>query len=297
VSRFFPALDISWSTPPDDDAVDRLLATIDDDHPIALEARGDGVRIFFLSSGDRERAGIRAAAHHAGVACTPVDVPDEHWAERSQASLEPIEVGSLIVTPPWREPDVRHRRDRTGTPLLVVVIQPSMGFGTGHHATTRLCLNLMQRQSLMGARVLDVGTGSGVLAIAASKLGASDVVAIDSDPDALQSASVNIDLNSAGAVVRPRLADLGADGPGLAAAGGFDLVVANLTGAVLERYADVLAKLVAAGGSLIVSGCLAEEAASVEHAFQRMGLERSWREDADEWVALGFTSPTASTAR
>ena len=147
MSRFFPALDVSWSTPRDDDAVDRLLATIDDEHPIAVEMRDDGVRIFFPSSGDRERAGIRAGAHHAGVVCTPVDVPDEHWAERSQASLEPVEAGRLIVTPPWRQAEARNRRDRSGAPLLVVVIEPSMGFGTGHHATTRLCLNLMQRQS------------------------------------------------------------------------------------------------------------------------------------------------------
>lgn len=297
MSRFFPALDVSWSTPPDDDAVDRLLATIDDEHPIAVEARDDGVRIFFLSSGDRERAGIRAGAHHAGVVCTPVDVPDEHWAERSQASLEPVEAGCLIVTPPWREAEVRHRHDGPGALRFVVVIQPSMGFGTGHHATTRLCLELMQRQSLMGAHVLDVGTGSGVLAIAASKLGATDVVAIDSDPDALQSAAENIGLNSAEAVVQPRLADLGADGPSLAASGRFDLVVANLTGAVLERYADVLAELVAPGGSLIVSGCLTEEAAGVERAFETRGLRRSGRDHADEWVALVFTSPSAPTAR
>lgn len=297
MSRFFPALDVSWSTPPDDDAVDRLLATIDDDHPIAVETRDDGVRIFFHSGGDRERAGIRAGAHHAGVICTPIDVPDEHWAERSQASLEPVEAGGLIVTPPWREAEARNRRDRSGAPLVVVVIQPSMGFGTGHHATTRLCLTLMQRQSLMGARVLDVGTGSGVLAIAASKLGATDVVAIDSDPDALQSAAENIGLNRADAVVQPRLADLGVDGASLAASGRFDLVVANLTGAVLERHASVLADLVAPGGSLIVSGCLAEEAASAERAFENHGLERFWREAADEWVALGFTSPSASTAR
>jgi ribosomal protein L11 methyltransferase len=297
VSRFFPALDVSWSTPPDDDTVDRLLATIDDEHPIAVEARDDGVRIFFLSSGDRERAGLRAGAYHAGVVCTPVDVPDEHWAERSQASLEPVEVGRLIVTPPWREAEARNRRDRSGAPLLVVIIQPSMGFGTGHHATTRLCLNLMQRQSLMGARVLDVGTGSGVLAIAASMLGATDVVAIDFDPDALQSATENIGLNGAEAVVQPRLADLGVDGSSLAVPRGFDLVLANLTGAMLARYATVLSALAAPGGSVIVSGCLAEEAVSVERAFETSGVERSWREDAEEWVALAFTSPSATIAR
>ena len=297
MSRLFPALDVSWSSPPHDEAVERVLATIDDEHPIALEAHENSVRIFFLSSGDRERAGIRVAAHHAGVVCTPVDLPDDHWAERSQAALEPVEVGNLIVTPPWRELEARNRRDASGAPLLIVVIQPSMGFGTGHHATTRLCLNLMQRRSLMGARVLDVGTGSGVLAIAAWRLGATDVVAIDSDPDALQSATENIGLNHGEAVIQPQLADLAVVGRQLAATGLFDLVVANLTGAMLKRYAEVLADLLVPSGSLIVSGCLAEEAASVERAFETAELARARRDDADEWVALAFTSPSASTAR
>jgi ribosomal protein L11 methyltransferase len=135
-----------------------------------------------------------------------------------------------------------------------------------------------------------------VLAIAASMLGATDVVAIDSDPDALQSAAENIGLNGADAVVQARLADLGVEGSSLAASGRFDLVVANLTGAVLEQHATVLSALVAPGGSIIVSGCLVEEAASVEHVRDERGraiLARGCR-------GVGrarFTSPSASTAR
>ena len=297
MSRSFPALDVSWSGPPDDDAVERLLATIDDEHPVAVEPHDTGVRIFFLSSGDRERAGLRIAAYHERLVYTSIDVPDENWAERSQAALEPIEVGRLLITPPWHEAEARERHDGSGTPLLVVVIQPSMGFGTGHHATTRLCLSLMQRRSLLGARVLDVGTGSGVLAIAAWRLGATDVVAIDSDPDALQSAEDNISRNGGDVSVQARREDFATDGPQLTRSGRFDLVLANLTGAVLQRYADVLASLVAPGGSLIVSGCLKDEAAHVERAFASRGLATDVREDADEWTALSFTSPSASTTR
>jgi hypothetical protein len=106
-------------------------------HPIAVK-RARRRPHLFLSSGDRS-ARASARAYHAGVVCTPVDVPDEHWAERSQASLEPVEVGALIVTPPWRGPSAESTRS-VRRPAVVVVIQPSMGFGTGHHATTRLCL-------------------------------------------------------------------------------------------------------------------------------------------------------------
>jgi ribosomal protein L11 methyltransferase len=296
VSRFFPALDVSWNRPPNDDAVERVLATIDDEHPAALESHDDGVRIFFSSSGDRERASLRIAAYHEDVVCTSIDVPDENWAARSQAAVAPIEVGRLLITPPWHEAEARERRDGSGTPLLLVVIQPSMGFGTGHHATTRLCLRLMQRRSLMGARVIDVGTGSGVLAIAAWRLGATDVVAIDSDPDALQSAEDNIRRNGGETVVQARLAALGVEGDRLTADGRFDLVVANLTGAVLQKCAGVLASLVGPNGSVIVSGCLKDEAADVERAFAAAGLATVGREDADEWAALTLTSPSASTA-
>src|SRR5439155_10005917 len=141
-------------------------------------------------------------------------VADEDWARRSQADLRAIDVGGLIVAPPW---DSRHSKP-------VIVIEPSMGFGTGHHATTRLCLRLMQRRELRGARVIDVGTGSGVLALAAWKLGASDVVAVDNDPDALDNARANIARNGGAAAIDVVCDDLNA--LKLQAA---DVIVANLT--------------------------------------------------------------------
>jgi len=286
----YPALDVRGVDP------DVVLAAADDFGPTAAEDLPGGLSIFFSTPARRDEAAAAIQAAFPGALLARRDVDDEDWAQRSQANLTPITVGHITVAPPW------FVHEAVGGPQppaagITITILPSMGFGTGHHATTRLCLNLMQRQSLLGARVLDVGTGSGVLAIAASMLGATDVVAIDFDPDALQSATENIGLNGAEAVVQPRLADLGVDGSSLSVPRGFDLVLANLTGAVLARYATVLSALVAPGGSVIVSGCLAEEAVSVERAFEMSGVERSWREDAEEWVALAFTSPSATIAR
>ena len=141
------------------------------------------------------------------------------------------------------------------------MIDPSTGFGTGHHETTRLCLALLQSIELARPRVIDVGTGSGVLAIAAAKLGASSVVAFDEDPEALRNARENVARNEVATLVEIREADLASfDGQ---SAG---VVVANLTGAVIQKYAGRLKRLVEPGGALIVSGFTTSEAADIARA-------------------------------
>jgi len=164
-----------------------------------------------------------------------------------------------------------------------IVIQPSMGFGTGHHATTRRCLELMQHIDLTGAAVLDVGTGSGILAIAAAKLGATRVVGIDNDPDALTAAAENLERN--GANVTLANVDLSAS-PRLE---GFDLVVANLTGATLERFASALASALKPSGRLIISGFQTGEAPAVEHAFGALAFVRADHAVEEDWVALALS--------
>ena len=117
-------------------------------------------------------------------------------------------------------------------PNITIVIEPSRGFGTGHHQSTRLCLVLLQNRNLSGPRVMDVGTGSGVLAIAAAKLGAAFVAAIDNDPDAVENARENIAVNGVEKIVEAHVDDLTTTT--VAAA---DLVTANLTGTLLAQHA------------------------------------------------------------
>ena len=159
------------------------------------------------------------------------------------------------------------------------MIEPSTGFGTGHHETTRLCLLLMQRLDLRGARVLDIGTGSGVLALAAWKLGAGDVVAIDSDPDALDNARDNIARNGAAPsidIIRDDLESLRIQRA--------DVVLANLTGAVLVRYAEELRGLALDGGYFIFSGFAPEDLAVIRTAFA--GLQVIAEQSEGAWAAI-----------
>jgi ribosomal protein L11 methyltransferase len=158
-----------------------------------------------------------------------------------------------------------------------------MGFGTGHHATTRLCLELLQAIELAGRRVIDVGTGSGVLALAAFRLGASHVTAMDNDPDALQNARENIARNGAAGSIIVIEADLSA-----AFSDPADVVVANLTGAVLQRHAAALRRMLQPGGTLIVSGFGPDEMGGVLRALGAPDAE-SRREG--EWAAAMMQLP------
>jgi len=267
----YPAIEIAFRVPADPLLLDRLYAQLDDYAPVAIhddeeEARW---RVFFRTSASRDAA-LTAVAAETGVQASAIDVPDEDWARRSQENLRAIEAGGLVIAPPWDVP-------KGSAP--VIIIEPSTGFGTGHHATTRLCLRMLRRLELRGARVLDVGTGSAVLALAAWKLGAADVVAIDNDPDALENARSNIERNGAGPSIDVICDDLGSLRIQRA-----DVVLANLTGAVLVRYAAELRGLAVDGGYLILSGFAPQDAAVVLTAFKGLAvIEESVEAD---WAAL-----------
>jgi ribosomal protein L11 methyltransferase len=287
VARTYPALDLRWAAPPDPETVDRTLAAIDDDTPTAVEPLPDGIRVFFPSSSLRDRAGRRVTGMTPAPMCRSLDVSDDDWAARSQASLGPVTVGRIVVSPPWAR--------QSGSNPVEIVILPSMGFGTGHHASTRLCLRLLQAVSLAGKDAIDVGTGSGVLAIAAARLGAHSVLAIDADPDALASAAGNLRLNGLASCIelcQSNLLDW--DSP----QSSFDVVLANLTGGLLVRHAAALTRLGRADGLLIVSGFERFESDEVEAAFAARGWRGHQRLDEDNWTGLTLRStPTPPTTR
>lgn len=270
----YPALDIRRADP------ELVLAAVDDFSPTAVEDLPDGVSVFFTSAERRDAAQAALAVALPGAVLAPREVDDEDWAKRSQENLTPVQVGRLIVTPPWGVQSTLHPPAST----LQVVILPSMGFGTGHHATTRLCLDTLQAFQLNGARVLDVGTGSGVLALAAAALGASDALGIDFDPDAITNANENLELNPGLSGVRFEVVDVRD-----ALLPKADIVLANLTGAVLVQNAALLTSAVDTDGTLIVSGLQTHEYESVVSAF--VGGRIASEKEELGWMALAFNFP------
>ncbi len=277
--RLYPALIIRL-TDPAPSRVEVLLAILDDFQVTAVEDSDEDVCVYFTRPSERDAAAARLQAE-ADLSVTMADVPDDDWAARSQAAIGPVQVGGLIITPPWTADAARK-----GLSGRVIVIQPSMGFGTGHHQSTRLCLRLLQQQVIDGRSVIDVGTGSGVLAIAAAVLGAARVVGIDVDPDALLNARENLELNGLTDRVELLERDLSASREGVDR---FDLGLANLTGGLLCRDAGVLANLVAPGGALIASGFQAHEVAEVTAAFSDAGLRLAEQLEETSWVSAKFT--------
>ena len=270
-----PALDLRWRSGPDAEIlVDLLYLALDDLEPLAIHDHetADGWRVFFRNSAYRDAAAsaLRAAAGARELSIDSIDVADDNWAKRSQEALRAIRAGGIVVAPPW---DATDNADGT----VVIVIEPSMGFGTGHHETTRLCLELLQELELHGRRAIDAGTGSGVLAIAASKLGASAVVAFDEDPQALENARENVARNGVSSQVVVRELDLGSPAFDLQPAA---VVMANLTSGVLLKYARRLEGLVDADGVLLISGFAPEELPELVEAFGassvRSKVEGAW---------------------
>jgi ribosomal protein L11 methyltransferase len=212
----------------------------------------------------------RLAPEAASVSLTSDDLPPVDWEAGFRRHHRPVAVGrTLLVAPPWDVPAAPGRQ--------VLVIEPGMAFGTGQHATTRGCLEAIEaavaEETVRAA--LDVGTGSGVLAAALVRLGVPRVVALDTDAAVLPLARTNLARNGAGRALLFA-------GSAAAVRTRFDLVVANLLADALVREAPALARTVAPGGRLVLSGILDVQAAEVERAyptFRRLAThaEDAWR--------------------
>lgn len=243
--------------------------------PVAAEAAIAAAR---RSLGHLQAFGLRPIGELSVSA-----VHEEDWAAAWKAHFPVLRVGRrMVIRPTWR----RHR-SRPGD--VVLALDPGMAFGTGLHPTTRLCLAGIERWGdegiVAGARAIDVGCGSGILAIAAGLLGAASVLGVDTDPIAVEATLANARRNRLARRIGARTGSLPvAEGP-------FDLVLANLIASLLVDLAGELAAALRPGGRLLASGIFIDREPEVVAAFRAIGLVVRERTTEGDWVALDVERP------
>jgi ribosomal protein L11 methyltransferase len=217
----------------------------------------------------------RVSASGAGVEITVLSLSDRDWNSRWLESIRPVRIGGLFrVRQSWTAPDPSFRG-------FELVIDPKRAFGSGFHATTQLLIEWMELRPPVGMRVLDIGTGSGILSMAALRLGAVSALGIDNDPVAIECARENAAANGFGHELKLLVADAGEGLPG-----GFDLVLANLDRNTLLALRGHIPALLRQGGTVLISGLLAEDCEEISEAYAARGALVEGRRARDEWAAL-----------
>jgi len=254
------------------------------------EAAWEHSRVVALTAKDADHAAMLAQAWQAiGLASGPSytlrPVAEQDWVRLTQSQFEPMHIGkNLWVVPSWH--------DAPDPDALVLELDPGLAFGTGSHPTTRLCMEWLEAHPPSGLTVLDYGCGSGILAMVASKLGASEVIGIDIDPQAITSARFNTERNQCD--VSYFLPD---DFAAVDHMQSFDLVVANILANPLKVMAPMLSGRLKPGGHLILSGVLATQADEVVDAYAPF-LALTVPAEREGWVVLaGASRPASATSR
>jgi ribosomal protein L11 methyltransferase len=266
---------------------DALLALLTAESLGAWSKDGDdaGLLLYFADREAAERARrtargfvLRSGADLSQCEMTVLDIPDEHWLERYQAGLRPFPLASRFVVCPSGEGPLEGDR----IPIRLV---PGRAFGTGEHPTTRLCAESLERFVQSGDRWVDLGCGSGILAIVARFCGAAEVLAVDVDPDAIEVAREVLRTHRADDRIVLRRGGVEQ------LPGGRDGIVANILAPFFLEHAATLARSLRPGGTLIASGIDAESVDEVAAALEAEGLRTVERTALDDWRALALVLP------
>ncbi len=230
----------------------RVVALFPDEAPAREAADLLALQDFFAGC---ETVGVRPVA-------------DQDWVRLTQSQFAPVEITSTFwIVPSWHEPPAAAQQ--------IIRLDPGLAFGTGTHPTTRMCLRWIAQRDLSGQRVLDYGCGSGILAIGAAKFGASEIVAVDIDPAAVESTHINAANNHV--TLQAGLPDL--------AQGSFNVVLANILATPLKVLAPLLCSHVAAGGQLVLAGILERQAEELQEAYAPY-LALNVADTEDGWILM-----------
>jgi len=271
------------------EAVAEVLSRYAYEHGVVIESGPEGVTsgpvrvCAYLPIDDKvdaKQQHVRKALWHLGQ-IAPVPEPEFRpiaevdWSESWKKHMPVLQLGErIVIRPSWLE-----YVPQTGD--VVIQLDPGMAFGTGLHPTTQLCLQALERYLSTGADVLDLGTGTGILSIAAAKLGAKHILAVDNDPVAIQVARENVVQNQVSDFITLREGEL------VDASGKYDLVLVNiLARVILDMLDNGLVTRVRSGGLVIAAGLLEDQEADVISAFEREGLVLEDRQQIQDWVGL-----------
>ena len=257
-----------------------LLGLLDDPDVPGAWQEGRTIRLYWPShSWSTDHLSRLRQTLHRLVQADAEDIvvqsmPDQDWNRRWAESVKPLRIGKrIVVRPSWE-------RVPPEPGQIEIILDPKQAFGTGHHATTSLLLEWLEEERWEGRSVLDVGTGSGLLAMVALRLGAAHAVGIDHDATAVRCATEYAALNGFGAELTLRCGAFAADGP-------YDVVLANLDRRTLLDLAQPLAD--STRGKLLVSGLLVDQRGEIVSALAEAGLYSGRQCERDGWLALEFT--------
>ncbi len=271
-------------TVPAPDDTDTLVGDLADTGILGA-SEADGVLRLYWNKEDWNAGILKFVANllsGQGIECsedsvTVIPVPDRDWNALWARSVRPIRITErLVIRQTWNEVDLP-----PGT--IEIVIDPRRAFGTGFHPTTQLLLEWLEQAVSRGQRVLDVGTGSGILAMAALRFGAATALGIDNDPEAIACALENAQLNGFGDELQFRTVAVGS-----ADAGRFDVVLANLDRKTFLRFAAPIAAAIKPEGKLLISGIQDGDVADITRAFEAAACQVLARREKAEWIALEF---------
>jgi ribosomal protein L11 methyltransferase len=213
---------------------------------------------------------------------TVTERSEEDWASAWKEHYRPFRVSErFVIRPPWFD-YIAKAND------LVLVLDPGMAFGTGMHPTTRLSLLQIEKFVKQGQSMFDVGTGSGILALAAARIGACSIDAVDTEPMAIRVARNNLELNDAGDAIQLAI---GSAGWATSQARKYEIVVANIIARVLISIAADLRDTMVPGGKLLMSGIIEPKEMETRAAFGALDLELLERNQSEDWISLAYRAP------
>lgn len=215
---------------------------------------------------------------NSAYTCGVEEIREEDWADAWKEYYKPEKLGEKIVIKPTWEPYTPQLGE------MVIELDPGMAFGTGGHATTKNCLRLLEKEDLSQKQVLDIGTGSGILAICSGKLGAGAVLAVDIDADAVKIAQENIAQNGVAEIVTAQCGDLLQT-----VSGQYDVIIANIVADVIIILLGQIEKFLAEQGVFIISGIIDTREQDVADAIKRTSLQIKEVVREDGWIAMSLT--------